>query len=142
MKTRTLNNVCLLLLVMVAAAGGGCSSMGPQRDTTHDAINQELDNAVNNRVKPATPEAVNQALLPPLRMEMPQAQGKPIEGALRSEREQRAGEPGVHVHRIGHALQHAGAPGRERKPSRSISRTSPCPRRWTRFANSMATNTR
>jgi MSHA biogenesis protein MshL len=79
MKTHTLNNVCLLLLVMVAAAGGGCSSMGPQRDTTHDAINQELDNAVNNRVKPATPEAVSQALLPPLVVEMPKAEGRPAE---------------------------------------------------------------
>ncbi len=53
--------------------------MGPQRDTTHDAINQELDNAVNNRVKPATPEAVSQALLPPLVVEMPKAEGRPVE---------------------------------------------------------------
>jgi MSHA biogenesis protein MshL len=30
--------------------------------------------------KPREPDAVNQALLPPLRMELPQAQGKPIEG--------------------------------------------------------------
>ena len=38
----------------------------------------ELDKGVQ-RAKPKEPEAVSQALLPPLRMELPQAQGKPIE---------------------------------------------------------------
>jgi MSHA biogenesis protein MshL len=79
MKTHTLNNGCLLLLVIVVAASGGCANTGPQYDATHNAINQELDNAVKNRVKPATPEAVNQALLPPLVVEMPKAEGYPAE---------------------------------------------------------------
>ena len=66
MRKYRLKNLTLVLMVTAAAASGGCSNMGPQRDTTHEAINQELDSAVKNRVKPATPEAVSQALLPPL----------------------------------------------------------------------------
>jgi MSHA biogenesis protein MshL len=76
MRKFELKNLNLLLLVIAAAASGGCANTGPQHDTTYDSINQELDNAVKNRVKPATPEAVSQALLPPLVVEMPKAESR------------------------------------------------------------------
>jgi MSHA biogenesis protein MshL len=44
-----------------------------------DHITGELDNAIANRKAEATPSAVNQALLPPLRMEMPNVAGQPLE---------------------------------------------------------------
>lgn len=44
-----------------------------------DHITGELDNALANRKAEATPSAVNQALLPPLRMEMPTVAGQPLE---------------------------------------------------------------
>lgn len=62
----------IALITMVT----GCADMMPRRSgATHDAINKELDRAVQER-KPATTEAVSRALLPPLVVEMPGADAR------------------------------------------------------------------
>ena len=66
-------------LIASACLAAGCAQE-PVRTHQLDAqIVGELDKGAE-RPKPRESEAVNQALLPPLRMELPQAQGKPIEG--------------------------------------------------------------
>ena len=66
-----------LLLVIAVVAAGGCAE--PQRrDATYDRINRELDRSTQNRSKEAAPDAVSQALLPPLAVQMPQAEARPL----------------------------------------------------------------
>jgi MSHA biogenesis protein MshL len=57
----------------------GCAQEPVRTNQVSDQMTGELDKAAQ-RAKPREPDAVNQALLPPLRMELPQAQGKPLEG--------------------------------------------------------------
>jgi len=64
------------LFVMVLA---GCSATPPKHGTTFDEIDAELSKAGQDRVKPAKADVVGAALLPPLRVEMPKAGGKPLE---------------------------------------------------------------
>ncbi len=66
-----------LLLAIAVIAIGGCADVMPRRDATYERINQELDSAASNRAKPAAPDVVSQALLPPLVVEMPRAEGRP-----------------------------------------------------------------
>jgi MSHA biogenesis protein MshL len=61
-----------LMLAFVVAAGG-CAEPPVRPDATHGRIAAELDRAIAERAKPAPPEAVSQALLPPLIVEMPRA---------------------------------------------------------------------
>ena len=58
----------ILLLVI-----GGCQAPPEKRPTTLDQINDEMAQAVRASAKPAAPDAVSQALLPPLRIEMPKS---------------------------------------------------------------------
>ncbi|MBX3665099.1 MAG: secretin N-terminal domain-containing protein [Burkholderiales bacterium] len=56
------------MIVLVA----GCADLPQRPNAAQDAIHRELDQAARER-KPVTPEAVSQALLPPLVVEMPRA---------------------------------------------------------------------
>jgi MSHA biogenesis protein MshL len=65
---------------MVVAAAAGCAEQPERRDATYDRISGDLDRAVKDRAKPAAPDAVSQALLPPLVVEMPRVEGvKPLD---------------------------------------------------------------
>ena len=68
------------MLAMVVAAAAGCAEQSERRDATYDRISGDLDRAVKDRAKPAAPDAVSQALLPPLVVEMPRVEGvKPLD---------------------------------------------------------------
>ena len=66
------------LLGLVTLALTGCASQEARDKTTYNQINAELDKAAAAQAKPAQPGAVNTALLPPLKIEMPKP-GKPLE---------------------------------------------------------------
>ncbi len=65
-----------VILLLIAA---GCQTPPEKRPTTLDQINEEMAQAVRASAKPATSDAVNQALLPPLKIEMPKNGAKIIE---------------------------------------------------------------
>jgi MSHA biogenesis protein MshL len=68
------------ILAMVVAVTAGCAEQSMRRDATHDRISSEFDKALKERAKPAAPDAVSQALLPPLVVEMPRVEGgKPLD---------------------------------------------------------------
>ncbi|MBI4190029.1 MAG: secretin N-terminal domain-containing protein [Betaproteobacteria bacterium] len=69
----------LTLMVLVALALTACESQKIKSDATEARIESELARAAQGRIKPAQPEAVSQALLPPLTVEMPKAAAKPLE---------------------------------------------------------------
>jgi len=69
MKTRS------LMLVAFVAVAAGCAEQPARRDATHERITSELDKAARERARPAAPDTVSQALLPPLVVEMPRAEG-------------------------------------------------------------------
>ncbi|HSQ05104.1 MAG TPA: STN domain-containing protein, partial [Burkholderiales bacterium] len=64
----------LLIFALIA----GCA-YPPMRDTTKVNISKEIDRAVEQRAKPATPDAVAEALIPPLVIEMPRPAATPVE---------------------------------------------------------------
>jgi len=78
MKTLSTAGLIVSVLVSVLIAAG-CAQEPVRSTRVSDQIVAEMDKSVQ-RAKPREPDAVNQALLPPLRMELPQAQGRPIEG--------------------------------------------------------------
>jgi MSHA biogenesis protein MshL len=69
----------MLLLAVIAAAAAGCTELPWPRDATYDRVGAEMDKALKQRAKPAAPDAVSQALLPPLVVELPKADGKPLD---------------------------------------------------------------
>ncbi len=73
MRTR-----CTGGLILVALIAAGCSQEPVRTGRVDDRILGEMDRSAQ-RAKPKESDAVNQALLPPLRLELPQAQGKPID---------------------------------------------------------------
>jgi len=68
-----------LMVVVAVAAAAGCADQPPQRDGTYDRISATMDQAVKERAKAAAPDAVSRALLPPLVVEMPRADAKPLD---------------------------------------------------------------
>lgn len=68
--------VSALLTALIAA---GCAQEPVRANRVGDEIIGEMDKSMQ-RAKPRDSDAVNQALLPPLRMELPRAQGRPLEG--------------------------------------------------------------
>ncbi len=61
-------------------AVAGCAEPPVRGDAAHGTIGAEMDRAVTQRAKPAAPDAVSQALLPPLVVEMPRVEvGKPLD---------------------------------------------------------------
>jgi len=73
----TAGQIASVLVTLSIVAG--CAQEPVRANRVSDQIVGELDKGAQ-RAKPRESDAVNQALLPPLRMELPQAQGKPIEG--------------------------------------------------------------
>ncbi len=69
----------IVSMLVVALIAAGCAQ-DPMRTKQHvdGQMTGELDKGAQ-RAKPKEPDVVSQALLPPLRMALPQAQGKPIE---------------------------------------------------------------
>lgn len=68
-----------LMIAAIIAAVAGCAEPPARRDATHERIAAELDKAARERAQPAAPDAVSQALLPPLIVEMPRGDGKPLD---------------------------------------------------------------
>src|SRR3990172_6914758 len=69
----------LTLTVLVALALTACESQKIKSDATEARIEPGPARAAGGPIKPAQPEAVSQALLPPLTVEMPKAAAKPLE---------------------------------------------------------------
>ena len=69
----------IVMLSIVVASIAGCADPPWRRDATFDRISAELDQAAQTRVQPAAPEAVSQALLPPLVVELPRTDGRPLD---------------------------------------------------------------
>jgi MSHA biogenesis protein MshL len=65
------------LVVMLASALGACNAYPPRQPGVLPGIAAEVD--PGERKAPAPPPAVNEALLPPLRMDMPDLRGQPAE---------------------------------------------------------------
>ncbi len=63
------------LLVAFVAVAYGCAESPVRRDATHERIGMELERAARDRAKPAAPDTVSQALLPPFVVEMPRVEG-------------------------------------------------------------------
>ncbi|HET7831899.1 MAG TPA: secretin N-terminal domain-containing protein [Gallionella sp.] len=68
----------ILLVLGVVLVLGGCAAPSGQNPTA-DAIRHEMGQAVQNPVPPGKPEAVNNALLPPLETMIPKVETKPLE---------------------------------------------------------------
>ena len=66
----------ILIGAVAVAALAGCAGEAMRSANTRDNINLELDKAARERAKPAAPDAVSQALLPPLVVELPRAEGQ------------------------------------------------------------------
>src|SRR5262245_29337745 len=66
-----------IVLVGIATTLTGCLTPPPPPNALDPKISEQLDAAA--RKPEARPSAVEQALLPPLRMEMPNVAGQPIE---------------------------------------------------------------
>ncbi len=73
---KTLHIAGLILSAFILA---GCAQEPVRSNQVSAQITRELDQAAQ-RAQPKEPDAVSRALLPPLRMQLPQAQGKPMEG--------------------------------------------------------------
>ena len=73
-----MKTLCIAGLMVTALIAAGCAQEPVRTTKISNEMIGELDKGAQ-RAKPKEPDAVNQALLPPLRMELPQAQGKPIE---------------------------------------------------------------
>ncbi|HEU0219918.1 MAG TPA: secretin N-terminal domain-containing protein [Gallionella sp.] len=56
----------------------GCATPS-NRNVTAEAIQREMNQAAQDSVQPSKPDAVNNALLPPLSVVMPKAENKPLE---------------------------------------------------------------
>ncbi|MDE2310047.1 MAG: secretin N-terminal domain-containing protein, partial [Betaproteobacteria bacterium] len=67
-----------ILWVLVLAGLSACATPGG-RNTTADSISREMGAAAQESAKPGKPEAVNNALLPPLSVNMPRMDNKPLE---------------------------------------------------------------
>ena len=72
-----MNRIILGMLALIVLSA--CSSATKGRNATADAINSEMDAVVNERAAAHKPNAVNDALLPPLTTSMPAVDTKPVE---------------------------------------------------------------
>ena len=74
--TRWATGVALTALL---AGLAGCANWEPRQGKTYDRIDRELTPGAAQRKGPPPPDAVAQALLPPVVVEMPKLDGRPIE---------------------------------------------------------------
>jgi MSHA biogenesis protein MshL len=68
----------ILLIALMALSLAACESRKIKQDDVRDQLDRDVKQATQARNNPAQPQAVSQALLPPLTVEMPLA-GKPVE---------------------------------------------------------------
>lgn len=68
-----------LIVAIALIAAAGCAERPPRPDATHERIAGELDRAATARNQPVAPESVSRALLPPLVVEMPKPEGRPLD---------------------------------------------------------------
>ncbi|MCU0869442.1 MAG: secretin N-terminal domain-containing protein, partial [Burkholderiales bacterium] len=66
---------CVVAALLVAA----CAPNAPRQGRTLDAIDRELERGLSERVTAPVPDSVSRALLPPITVEMPRADGRPVE---------------------------------------------------------------
>ncbi|MDO8412818.1 MAG: STN domain-containing protein, partial [Gallionellaceae bacterium] len=69
----------ILLWGAWALAGLTACATPSSKNTTAEAIRNTMDSAAQESATASKPEAVNNALLPPLTVEMPKIDGKPLE---------------------------------------------------------------
>lgn len=65
--------------VLLVLALAGCAVTEQKQPTSFDRMSADLAKGGSDRVKPAPADALGAALLPPLRVEMPDAGGRPLE---------------------------------------------------------------
>lgn len=70
-----LNALSLIILMLLS----GCATPPPQKNTTLNKIKDELKQAAEAKAPAPTPDAINDALLPPLKMVAPKATAKQLE---------------------------------------------------------------
>ena len=68
-----------LLIVLMALSLTACESFRTKNTDVRDQLEKDLRQAAEARARPAQPDAVSQALLPPLNVELPRAGAKPVE---------------------------------------------------------------
>ena len=76
---KSLYLIALMLGLLGLLGLFGCASQQAKFNTTAKEINAELDKAAAGRAALSQPEAVSQALLPPITVELAKAEGKPQE---------------------------------------------------------------
>ncbi len=69
----------LTLILSQAMLLSSCASNEPQHNATLNKIKIELEKAAEVKAPPATPKAINDALLPPLKIAMPKVSAKQLE---------------------------------------------------------------
>ncbi|MES1987888.1 MAG: pilus (MSHA type) biogenesis protein MshL [Pseudomonadota bacterium] len=69
----------LTLILSQSILLSGCATNEPQHNATLDKIKNELKQAAEVKAPTATPKAINDALLPPLKIAMPRASAKQLE---------------------------------------------------------------
>ena len=67
-----------LILAIAASAAAGCATWD-RREQVHDQISADMDRTMIGRAKPAPADAVSRALLPPLVVELPKLEARPLE---------------------------------------------------------------
>jgi len=73
-----MRNLHFAVLALTALLAAGCAQEPVRTNKVSEEMISELEKGPAH-AKPREPDAVNRALLPPLRMELPQVEGKPIE---------------------------------------------------------------
>ncbi len=70
-----LHSLSLIILMLLS----GCATPPPQKNTTLNKIKDELKHAAEVKAPAPTPDAINNALLPPLKITAPKATAKQLE---------------------------------------------------------------
>ncbi len=68
-----------LLMMLALLFLGACAGFQPRQGSTIAAIDRELDKGLTGRKSAPIPDAVTQALLPPVTVDLPRSDGKPVE---------------------------------------------------------------
>jgi len=69
----------MVLTLVAASLLAACGSLNIKKDEVRNQIDSELQQAAQPPAQPASPEAVSQALLPPLKVELPKTGAQPLE---------------------------------------------------------------
>lgn len=69
----------IALWILVVLAFAGCANTHQRPEATMDTINAQMKDALDGKTHPKQPDAVSQALLPPLVIEMPKTDGRQAE---------------------------------------------------------------